>query len=108
MLAPRFAMARIIQGILCAPPLARRMAEVLGHRPDLADELVAVTGGLRPPASLMRRGVLVPLLGGMALSGRAAAQATGTIGLVEAARLRSSGDAGEARTLDQRCPQVRP
>ncbi len=62
MLAPRFALARILQGILCAPPLARRMAEVLERRPELADELVAVTGGLRPPSSLLRRGVLVPLL----------------------------------------------
>jgi hypothetical protein len=61
MLVPRFALARAIQGVLRAPVLARRVAAALERRPDLADDLVAVTSGLHAPGSLLSRRWLAAL-----------------------------------------------
>lgn len=69
MLAPRHAMARGIQVVLAAPPLARRVAAALSRRPDLASAIIRVTGGLAEPASLLRLSFSGSLLGEILLAG---------------------------------------
>jgi len=61
-LFPRTAMSRLLQGLLSAPPIARRVALALARRSDLAAALVAVTGGCRDPRSLLTASFLRPLL----------------------------------------------
>jgi len=61
-LAPRFALSRILQGLLCAPSAARRVAAVLSRRQDLAAALVAVTGGVERAGSLLEPGFMGPFL----------------------------------------------
>jgi hypothetical protein len=55
-------MSRLLQGILAAPPIARRVALALSRRSDLAHWLIAVTGGCRAPRSLLTPAFLRPLL----------------------------------------------
>jgi flavin-dependent dehydrogenase len=61
-LFPRFTMSRLLQGVLAAPPIARRVALALSRRSDLAHALIAVTGGCRAPRSLLAPAFLRPLL----------------------------------------------
>ena len=61
-LLPRFTVSRLLQGVLSAPPIARRVALALSRRSDLAEALIAVTGGCREPRSLLDPSFLRPLL----------------------------------------------
>ncbi|HET9482012.1 MAG TPA: NAD(P)/FAD-dependent oxidoreductase, partial [Candidatus Polarisedimenticolia bacterium] len=67
----KFVLCRALQSVLSRPFLARRVARALASRRDLAERLVAATGDLAPPASVMGPSYLTSLLLAAATSARA-------------------------------------
>jgi flavin-dependent dehydrogenase len=71
-LAPRFAVARALQAALALRPAARRAAAALAAREELAGAVVAVTGGVGHPRTLLAPAFWAPLMIGI-LAAREAA-----------------------------------
>ncbi|HEY7019794.1 MAG TPA: NAD(P)/FAD-dependent oxidoreductase [Ktedonobacterales bacterium] len=52
----------IIQSAVQAPPLMDHLAHILGHRKEMADTVIAVTGDFLPPSAVLRPGYLLRLV----------------------------------------------
>jgi hypothetical protein len=61
---------RLIEAVCCRPGLAERCIRALSHAPAAAQRLIAVTGDLEPPRSLLSPAVATSFL--LALTTRSA------------------------------------